>query len=364
MKPGIRQSLLLLATLSTAALLLSGCGRRGLPVPPRERVPQTVEISGYQQGGEILLSWKMPARNADLKSVMNVARADVYRFVEPIGSFTFLTEEEFAERSTIVSTVDFKSDDFGAKSFTVTDPMDFGDKPVLVRYAVRLVNAMGQRSGFSNFVTIETSLRVALAPVNPTVAPSQSALTVSWSTPSENLDRSVTDNILGYNVYRKEGDGAFRLRNEAPIVEARFDDELFEFGKTYTYFVRAVSTVSDGMTVESSDSEIVAITPVDVFPPAPPEAVTIATSLTEISIFFASNLENDIEGYIIYRSENRDEPLDRWIQLNEKLLTTNTFRDEKVDSGKSYHYYVIAIDKRGNRSEPSEVVSETVPTRQ
>ena len=43
------------------------------------------------------------------------------------------------------------------------------------------------------------------------------------------------------------------------------------------------------------------------------------------------------------------------------LLETNTFQDIEVTSGKTYHYYLTATDKFGNVSEPSEVVSETIP---
>lgn len=364
MNATIGKTFLALTAFSFLMVGVSGCGRRGAPIPPRERVPQTVEIAGYQQGSEIFLTWKMPARNAEPKSVMNIARADVYRFVEPSDSFTFLTEEEFAERSSIVSTVEFDSKNFGAKTFTVSDQIDFGDNPVTVRYAVRLVNGLGQKAGFSNFISIDPFLRVATSPTGLTAKPSQEAVILSWEKPNGNIDASPSDNVEGYNVYRREGDGAIKKLNEIVIGENTFDDESFEFGKSYTYFVRAVSNVADSVSIESSDSETVSIAPVDAFPPAVPEAVTIAASLNEISIFFASNLENDVVGYFIFRSEDADAPLDNWTQLNEKALTTNTFRDEKVESGRTYHYYVIAIDLRGNKSARSEVVSETVPARQ
>jgi hypothetical protein len=346
-----------------AILTTTGCGKRGAPIPPRERVPQTVEITGYQQGSEIFLTWKMPARNAASRSVQNIARADVYRLVEPADSFTVLTEAEFADRSTIVSTVDFVAGDFAAKTFTIADEVGFSDRPLLIRYAVRLVNGMGQKAGFSNFLSIEPSADVAKAPGALSAEASQAAVLLTWSQPLENLDGGSPDNLKGYNVYRKDGEAAFKRINTEVVESTVFEDETFEFGKSYTYFLRAVSATASGATVESSDTAKVEISPIDIFPPEPPEAVTIAASLTEISVFFASNLENDIAGYIVYRSTDRDIPLEDWDRLNQELLTTNTFRDEQVEGGKTYYYYVVAVDERGNRSKASELVGDTVPTR-
>ncbi|MEO8072430.1 MAG: TolB protein, partial [Acidobacteriota bacterium] len=66
-------------------------------------------------------------------------------------------------------------------------------------------------------------------------------------------------------------------------------------------------------------------------------------------------------GYRIYRSTNKNLPLAEWQNLTPELLTTNTFQDRQVESGKTYYYYLTAADKAGNISEPSEIVSETAP---
>ena len=50
-----------------------------------------------------------------------------------------------------------------------------------------------------------------------------------------------------------------------------------------------------------------------------------------------------------------------WTKLNSALLTRTTYQDEKVESGRKYYYYLTAVDQAGNVSDPSEVVSETVP---
>jgi len=65
--------------------------------------------------------------------------------------------------------------------------------------------------------------------------------------------------------------------------------------------------------------------------------------------------------YNIYRSTDPDLPKDKWIKLNSELLTKTTYQDEKVEPVKRYYYYLTAVDRAGNVSPPSEVVSETVP---
>ena len=84
-------------------------------------------------------------------------------------------------------------------------------------------------------------------------------------------------------------------------------------------------------------------------------------SSARLAIFFAANKELDIAGYNIYRSTDPDLPKQNWTKLNQALLTRTTYQDEKVEPGKTYYYYVTAVDKAGNVSPPSEVGSEKAP---
>src|SRR5437868_7885844 len=117
MKNRLKKILLVLA----ASVLLIGCGKRGLPVPPKERVLQRVEISGYQRGNQVILSWKMPARNASPGSVLNISRADVYRLAEPVTAPQQISEEEFANRSTLIAAMPITNADFAAKTLLYKD---------------------------------------------------------------------------------------------------------------------------------------------------------------------------------------------------------------------------------------------------
>lgn len=332
------------------------------PLPPVERIPQKVQIEGVQRGNTVLLNWTMPARNASDGSVLNIDRVDVYRYAEPSSVKLSLTEQEFESQSTLISSIKFNKDDFGLKTQTYSDKLEFAGQPIRLIYAVRFVNASGQKAAFSNFLLVESTSKVANAPVNASAELTEEAIVINWVAPQTNVDDSTPVNILGFNLYRR-GDvgGGFKLINSKPVPETKFSDGSFEFLKKYEYFVRTVSLGVDGETVESLDSALVAINPVDVFPPSAPGAITIAAAPNNLSIFFAVNPEKDIVGYKVFRSTDRNLPPAQWRLLTPEILKANTYQDKRVETGVTYYYYLVAIDSAGNESENSEIVSETAP---
>jgi hypothetical protein len=361
--------LLILAGLSLGG---SGCGKRTAPVPPVEKIAQRVQIRGFQRGGQINLSWTLPAQNPSVSSLTRVARVDIYRLAQPSDAPHDLTEEEFAARSTLIASIPIQNETGLERPMVYADQLEFAGQPVKLRYAIRFVNASGQKAAFSNFLLIEPTPSVAAAPTLGPITVSQEAIFLRWTQPERNLNGAAATpaNVLGYNIYRLERSEAkadsraepeLPSLNAAPVRQTEFADRNFEFGRNYAYFVRAVSVGANGQPVESADSNKVEISPRDTFPPAAPSAVTIAAAPGNISIFFAANQEPDVSGYKIYRSVKPDSPKSDWTNLTDKPLPTNTFQDLKVESGVTYFYFVTAVDKFGNESQPSEVVSETAP---
>jgi len=174
-------------------------------------------------------------------------------------------------------------------------------------------------------------------------------------------------NLLGYNVYRtdeSQTDSGNQPLNPTPITATEYVDKSFQFGNNYRYVVRAVSLGTGGAQVESLNSNAVSVSPLDTFAPAAPERPSVAApepSSARLAIFFAANKETDIAGYNIFRSTDPDLPKQNWTKLNATLLTRTTYQDDKVESGKTYYYYIVAVDKAGNISPPSEVGSEKAP---
>lgn len=349
-----------LAFIIIAVLSSLSCGKRKPPLPPIESVSQRIEISGIQRGSLVALSWTLPGGNAADKSLLKIKRADIYRLAEPLDAPTFVSEEEFASRSTLISSVPITAEDFAKKEFTFNDSLQFAGQPARLRYAVRFVNEAGQKASFSNFLLIEPTAKLAEEPTLLAAQVSQDAVSLKWTAPQRNVDGSKPVNILGYNVYRTENE-ATKILNSAPLATDSYADSFFEFKKEYAYFVRTVSLGSDGNPVESSDSNKIVVKPKDTFAPQPPSAITIAAAPKNLSIFFAVNAEKDVVGYRIYRSTESNKPKAEWSLLTPEILSRNTFQDASVESGVTYFYYLTAVDSANNISAPSEIVSETAP---
>ncbi|MGB6668531.1 MAG: fibronectin type III domain-containing protein [Candidatus Acidiferrum sp.] len=148
----------------------------------------------------------------------------------------------------------------------------------------------------------------------------------------------------------------------APSGENSYQDSLFDFGKTYLYIVRSFVTL-DGEELESSDSAPAIITPRDIFPPAAPQNLVAAVlsgstpspALTDLS--WSINLETDLAGYRVYRSEQQDS---RGTLITPDLLLAPAYRDTSVEPGHRYWYSVTAVDRAGNESQPSAAVAVDV----
>jgi len=354
-------------SLLIASFPLTGCGKRRPPLPPVERVQQRTELlSGLQRGNQVILSWPAPPRNAPNSSVQSIRRVDVYRLAEKPAAPLALTEEEFGARSTLIGSVIYDEIKKAKDTLTYTDTLELAGQPTRLRYAIRYVNASGQRAAFSNFLLIEPAARIAKPPIviETRKEVSETAITITWQPPAANIDDSTPVNLLGYNVYRM--DESQTEVGETPINKTlvsgtQFEDKEFKFGANYRYIVRSVSLGTEGAQVESLNSNVLSVSPRDTFAPSAPGGISIAPGPGRLSIFFAFNQEPDVAGYNIYRSTDPNLPKNHWTKLNSSLWTKNTFQDENVESGKKYYYYLTAVDQTGNVSPPSEVVSETVP---
>jgi hypothetical protein len=355
----------LVGGLLTVAVVVAGCGKRRPPLPPVERVQQRTELlSGAQRGNQVLLSWPAPLRNAPDSSVQSIRRVDVYRVAEKPSAPLGLTEEEFGTQSTLIGSVTYDQIQRAKSTLVYRDTLELAGQPIRLRYAVRYVNASGERAAFSNFFLIEPAARIAQPPTLISQDEKETAITITWQPPAANIDGSTPINLLGYNVYRTDDKqtavGQTPL-NKALLSGTQFEDNDFHFGEHYKYLVRSASLGTEGAQVESLDSNVLAAAPRDIYAPSAPSAITIAPAPGRLSIFFPANPEPDVAGYNLYRSNDPNLPKSKWTKLNSTLLARTTFTDENVESGRRYYYYLTAVDQTGNVSPLSEVVAETVP---
>ena len=353
---------MLLVALSALSLAPT-CGKRTPPLPPLERIPQrTEELTGEQRGNLIVLTWPAPRRNTGESSVQSIRRIDVYRVAEKPNAPLPMTEEEFAAQATLVGSVTYDEMRRAGDTLSYQDPLELAGQPARLRYSIRYVNSAGQRAAFSNFFLFEPAARIAEPPTNVKRELSETAITITWEAPKANIDGSTPVNLLGYNVYRtaaSQPQSGKSPLNQKPISATQYQDRSFKFGEKYTYVVRAISLGTLARPVESLDSNSVLAEPKDIYPPSAPTGVSVGGPAPgRLSLFWVANPEPDVAGYVLYRSTDPKGP---WTKLTPTIYAKTTFTDENVESGKTYYYYLEAVDTSGNVSPKSEIVSETVP---
>jgi fibronectin type 3 domain-containing protein len=65
-----------------------------------------------------------------------------------------------------------------------------------------------------------------------------------------------------------------------------------------------------------------------------------------------------VVGYNVYR---QDGPSSGWVKINTSLVHTARYKDETVQRGHSYSYYIRSVDAKGNESAGSSPWTVKIP---
>ena len=349
-------------------VLLAGCGAPGEPTAPSPPVPTPVsDLAAHQQGSGVQLVFTPPARTVAGDRLAERPAIEIFR--GSLKSNGSADDKSFKLVYTIPGALTESYSSQGKIQFT--DPLppdDLRANPGAV-YAYRVRSRASRKKASADSNTVLAKVfpvadKIAAIEVRVT----QSAIELSWIAPS--IAPNANETLGEYHVYRGELDPASAAPASGDLAQAKwksppillaptqtnaYSDTLFEFGKIYVYQVRSV-VVADGNSIESDDSAPAIITPRDTFPPAPPQNVVAAEipaadSAISVELSWSINLENDLAGYRVYRSERQGE---RGKLLNVELLLSPAYRDISVQPTLQYWYTVTAVDRAGNESEPSE----------
>ena len=142
---------------------------------------------------------------------------------------------------------------------------------------------------------------------------------------------------VGFHVYRSVNENLpfiywERLTDE-PVKDGNFNDRAAEIGQRYFYKLTQVD-------VDGNESQ-----------PFTPQT----TFTDHAGNRYAQNPLVDFVGYNMYRSADKNVPLEKWERRNREPIPTTEYKDEGVESGEIYFYYVRAVDSEGNESAPSEI---------
>lgn len=351
------------AVVVAAGLITSvtACGKKGPPLPPLIRVPAAPQaLVAHRQGSRVLLRLHVPGNNIDGSRPGDVARVEVFA-MNGVGS---VTPDDIVRRGVRIGSVkvnpppdpDEEETDEPAQPKPPTDGIDQGAEAIVTdtlaadlapdalrSYVAVAFSPRGRRGALSNVVAIP----LVVSPPPPsglTIAYDATTATVSWP--------ASADDALPVHLYDVTTEE--RRLSDAPISDGRFVDRQLVFDVERCYAARAIATVG-GASVESDPSARACVTPRDTFPPDAPTGLNAVPETGAISLIWNPVDAADLAGYIVLRTTPTSTTP---VAVNETPLADTTFRDTVV-AGVRMRYMIVAVDKSGNRSEPSPAIEET-----
>jgi hypothetical protein len=329
-------------------------------------------LSAHQQGDGVQLTFTMPVKTVTGDRLTQPPAVEILRgALKPDGS---VDAKSFRVVSTIPGALasNFRAEDH----VQVLDPVVPGELHTYpgdtLVYRVRSRASRKRPSADSNPATIHISpVAKRIDDLHAEVV--ESAVHLRWTPPMLTSAGAPLGAVAEYRVYRGEVDSAsadaaakdiFQAKWKAPLAllgsatTGEYSDALFDFGKTYLYVVRSVTSPA-GAALESSDSTPAIVAPRDIFPPAAPQGLVAAvivgspTNAPEVDLSWSMNVESDLAGYRVYRSEQQDTP---GTAVTPDQLLSPAYRDTSVQAGHRYWYSVTAVDRSGNESAPTAPV--------
>jgi hypothetical protein len=214
-------------------------------------------------------------------------------------------------------------------------------------YAIRGISRSG-RPG-------QPSARVTIPLVQPPPPPTgvkasftEKAVVVQWMAPVPEPAGAA----LTFNVYRANAASPI---NPSALAAPTFEAPGLEIGVQQCFTVRTV-TVLQNVPIEGDASTPACVTPQDIFPPAPPQGLSLLLLDGVIELVWDAGTEPDIAGYMVLRG---DGPGDTLRPLTPSPIRESTYRDATVTPGSRYFYAIAAVDRAGNASPRSAPVEGT-----
>lgn len=152
------------------------------------------------------------------------------------------------------------------------------------------------------------------------------------------LLQKVDPKYVGFHVYRSVNENLpfvfWQRLTDEPVTDGNFNDTAAAVGERYFYKMTQVDA-------EGNESK-----------PFSPQT----TYTDHAGNKFEQNPLIDFAGYNMYRSIDKDVPLDQWERRNKEPIPTTEYKDEGVQPGEIYFYYVRAVDSKGTESAPGEII--------
>jgi hypothetical protein len=356
---------------------ISACGAPGEPTPPSPPVPAAAaDLATHQAGDGVELIFTLPSKSISGDKLSATPSVEILRgALRPNGT-------PDAKSFRVVDAIPgaLVGNYLVAGHFRFTDPMSPEETKAhpgaSFAYLVRTRVSSKRASADSNVVIAR------VFPVPESISSlhaqlTESAVDLSWTAPLHTSAGDPLGGISDFRIYRGEiaPSSPAPTGKDLPLVKwisplallgpssaNSYRDTQFEFGKTYVYVVRTLIT-QDGAEIESDNSDPATVAALDTFPPAAPQGLVAAIlpgaapSTFVVDLTWSINLETDLAGYRVYRSEQEGT---RGQLVTPDVLPVPAVRDNSVEPGHRYWYTVTAVDRAGNESPPSTAVAVDV----
>ncbi|MCU0235953.1 MAG: hypothetical protein MUC72_02600 [Acidobacteria bacterium] len=338
--------------LAAALLLLPACGKKGpLVLEPAKVPPAVIALELRQVGHEVELSWKYPELLADRESPLLAAQVravSVHHLAKPFSP------EAFAKKSELLAR--FKAAELASRSggfLACAVPF----KPKLLKdreHAFALSYQYGRsRSALSAVARITT--RIPPEPVRDLKATREGKVVVlSWGRPTVDSEGQPLRALAGYRVFRRivtaKDPGAFTAISAKAVKGEYYEDRDTGRDGDYEY---QVSSLLDERS-ESAPSNVARLQIQDTFPPDMPVNLVSFTAKDHVFLTWEAVRDPDLHHYVVYRRSPKDDEF----KVLDAAVGENFFRDRRVTKGQTYIYAVVAVDDKGNESEPSRHVRQ------
>ena len=229
-----------LVILLAVTLLVAGCGRKTLPVPPQGLVAVPVaDLTSTMDETGVELVWSAPQVTTQGEPLPLVAGYDVLRAQVEAAHYC-------AECPAVFSPLE-KMDGGPVAVDGLPVRLHFRDQGLTPNhyyiYKVRSRSGWFTTSADSNWVALRWETPAA-APTGLRLTPSDGALTLEWQAPLTLADAKPVTEPLLFQVERRDDNRVFQAVGK-PLAATVFQDTGLTNGRPYWYRVRARQTTGD-----------------------------------------------------------------------------------------------------------------------
>jgi hypothetical protein len=341
------------AALALAVVGAAACGKKGPPLPPLRPVPHAVaDFAIDRLDAVVTLSFTLPSTNTDGTSPVALERVDVYGLTDaadapaPTPARLLESANLIGSLATRVAGTEPVPGSSGVPGPAPGERATFVDRLTApaagaVRYYA-VVGVAGRRRGPASPIIPVSLGGGPTPPQGVAVDYDEQTYTVSWQSGGANEH---------YLVYQASSAGAEATPvSPEALSQTRFTGPT-ELGRERCFVVRAVY-VTGRASVRGAASVPACASFADRFPPPVPAGLVAVASDGGVDLVWSAVEAADLSGYVVLRGDGPDGTLQR---LTPDPIAATQFRDTSAQSGVTYVYAVVSVDKAAppNASAPS-----------